>query len=435
MLFLEDLLSFEINSQLGNKLWDRVREYCDILKFISGEQTSIFNAFRGIIKDLLTGEGIKYLIETGIIEEVIEISFRLISQNFFISNEENLKEDFNIFNVDDNSLFEIFLILIKDIDYADKEFNQTVAQKFYDTIGMLNVEWETNYHNKGFANIVLFRIFGCWILRYLFMNLAFQKDINLSSRFEFKKRVKEICKELFFKQSEEEIEQLMLIVIKFTARAIGFKDEIESKKWKIFEKAYQFIPNLMHSNKEYDLPMLQIALLLSPNSDLFLNAFLEGYSIDGHLRSLFLESTTDTQKEESKESKPASTVSEDLSENQKSNLKLLINRLNSLMINNSYAVLLWRNYEEKVDHKYKEKVTHIIEKAFTPLLKYELINALDIKEGRSIQFLKSLMNPQFQNSSDFLSVLHKLSTYSISPDGSQLFNLKPKYLSYRNVFR
>lgn len=178
--------------------------------------------------------------------------------------------------------------------------------------------------------------------------------------------------------------------------------------------------------------MLQIALFLLADSGLFLNTFLEGYSIDGHLMSIYTESLNDFQNEENKVD---SDANKELSDSQHSNLKFFMNLLNLIMTNNSYAVLHWRNYNEKTNHDYKQKVKPVIDKAFSTILTYKLISVLDKNNGQSIDSLKSNMDDQLKNSSDFLSVLHKHSTYSITSEGSQIFTLKPRYLSHKNVFR
>lgn len=166
-------------------------------------------------------------------EEVIEIALGRSGQKTYTQEDpESIKDLENDSDRVDELLFKTFLILIKEIDYSNKEINQSIAQLFYNNIVVFNAFWEDDLCEKGFSDILIIRIFSIWILRYLFNNLVLQeKDINISSASKLRSAARVMLKELFFEQSDEEIEQLLIIVTKFTARAIGFIDEILSNKW------------------------------------------------------------------------------------------------------------------------------------------------------------------------------------------------------------
>lgn len=71
--------------------------------------------------------------------------------------------------------------LVKEINYFDLEFNQNLANQFFDSIMGLEKWWEENNNNKGFVQIPLLRIFSLWLSRYLMNNLVInESSLNLN---------------------------------------------------------------------------------------------------------------------------------------------------------------------------------------------------------------------------------------------------------------
>lgn len=143
-------------------------------------------------KYLLKDQAFEYLINNGLIEDLID-HFKALCMRDAIEN-----EDFHIQYSSDGyytesidyqyQLNKLGVRIFKEVNYADLEFNKTIAVHFQKSITSLSDVFNQN-ERKGFIEDPLLKIFSLWLSNYLLTNLTIAEDRKKGRQF---KNMKEI---------------------------------------------------------------------------------------------------------------------------------------------------------------------------------------------------------------------------------------------------
>ena len=224
---------------------------------------------------------------------------------------------------------------------------------------------------------------------------------------------------------------MFYVIAKITGRSIGFLDEIRAEKWVNFGLEIAVLPRVMTENLSYyfsdpDMTLIQLLFSLTTQPLLLMKAFLEGYSIDGHVNSTLTglkynpeEYALDCNENEHKEI---------------SNMKYFLYFINSLMVNDRNLLFQWRPYNEFQIHATDKNVNGRIQKCLEKTAKYEAIHTLVRMSGSGIKAIFDKTSKQLSESQEFEKELNKYAKITTSREGKKLFNIDPKYMSYFDSF-
>lgn len=382
---------------------------------------------------------LKYLLETGIIGDYID-QFTKISMIDAIENRSQhilfSSEGYFLESMDYHYLsLKIAFILFKEINTSDNKFNQETAHRFYKSILSIEDQWEEYQPYKGFVEVPVLRIFSLWITRYLLNNLVkWDEGLKVDSIKDiqaYRGILKKLMMELFEGLISEELEHFYRLISKILGRVIGFCDEIRSQKWVNLGLEITAIPKIVGENLGYyfsdpDTVLFQILLIVTDNPSLYFKAFMEGYSIDRHISSIYTGMIFDP-------SEYKLNVKDNIHKDV-SNLKYLLYFLNGLMVDDRTILYQWRPYREfqinGVDQNLSKRIGELFEKA----AKYEAIHTLIRESGSSIKVILSKAPKQMADSEEFERALNLYSRCTTNREGKKIFSIDPKHMSSFNSF-
>lgn len=191
---------------------------------------------------------------------------------------------------------QIGLTIINEIDYQDLEFNQRLAAIFFDKISNLDKWWRNHQKNTGFDNIPLIRIFAVYFTRYLLTNIFIEEeelderkytDINI-----YRQIMITHVGRLFDSMPHKGIHEFFTILMRITARVLGFNDEIMAGKWNNYGEEIGILPRATIDSlsvyfNDANLLLVQIIMILTDDPKKMFDTFLDSYSIDRSMRTIY----------------------------------------------------------------------------------------------------------------------------------------------------
>jgi len=157
-----------------------------------------------------------------------------------------------------------------------------------------------------------------------------------------------------------------------------------------------------------------------------IKSFLEGYSIDRNIKTLYTKLVLDSDLTDHK-------LGDDMRKDT-CNLKLFLYSLNTLMVDDRKLLYQWRPFKEFMSYEYKEVTDKTIEQLFTKVAKHEAIHALVRLSGSGIKQIMSKVNKQMTKSETFEKLLNSHSKCTTNREGRKIFNVDPEYLTEYNSF-
>jgi hypothetical protein len=420
---------------LGKKFINKLFEISSVnLKTIKDNNYSQVYDFNFDFHYLIKKDSILFLLEAGMMEEIITHSATICFQDAIqhrSSPIQNYDQEYcyeNICNMV-HYLKQGFKT-ITEIDFSDKQFNRKIAKQFYNSIISLKKWWDHNSYQNGFISIHTPRFFSIWALRYLLNNLLLlTSGKHTKDEKEYCQLLRKIFEGWFHDMSTEELEQMLKIAAKGTARSIGFCHEIESNKWmnygeniKLISGNYFYQPVFSwawHS----DVTTIQIWLILTSNPTELVDTIFKAYSIDGYLFNLYEELMNNQQ-----------DAFTEPHINDTTNLKLFLYLLSNLMSDDRKACLYWIKHNQLVNYDFYKQVSPQMDQAFHQVVKNEAIHNLVKHSGSFISALFKGIHSYLEDCGNYEKELQLHSKRELDKNGREVFKLHPEYVSHFNSF-
>lgn len=94
----------------------------------------------------------------------------------------------------------------------------------------------------------MLRLFAMYFTKYIMTNVAIlEKDLD-DTKFKdiksYRKIIQNLIQDLFVDKSKDNFENLLAIIMKVSARVLGFGDEIKSSKWLYYGEDISLLPRI-----------------------------------------------------------------------------------------------------------------------------------------------------------------------------------------------
>lgn len=373
-----------------------------------------------------------HIVQSGQIDRIIHI----LSNFWFIdaikrrdTHIEHESEGYNIelfFEI--NTVIKIFSYVISNLD-LDLQINQRIFKLFIHQINLHSFYLLSDTcKEEGFACAPLLVFFSLFLNKYI--NLAYEyKCAAEDKRLEFRECIEGLIHDLSSEVTNDELSLAIENMTKISAKIIGFVDEVLSQKWFNYGELLYITSKLINGSSFYSMKaqlinLLQIALILSNDSNLTLNLIVENYSLDGAIYGIYKNVETndelkpDISKHINNLTKFLFLIKTIYTSDQISFWNLVIQNTRYKDINRGYQTITQESYE-KVDLEIKKRTEQ---------------NSKSI----AIHTLMRFDNTAMKNISDSMPRIYtlieedlkKYSKFTTNLDNDRMYSLNPEYLNW-----